>query len=186
MEFPEAIAGGNADSTRRAAAQTDDLRLHRNLLTPVAVTARWFIARPCSLKKDWLCSQGEVVSGGGSQGGETCLKTRSALAALAVNNSPALFKPPETTRSNNLKPFDSTETHKAQFTFSEKDQGTLASALQTYNARTNPLSSLPTTLHETSVPVPHLWFPSSPTTPSRGPARSKALIRPAQHAAGKS
>ena len=34
------------------------------------------------------------------------LLRRSALAALAVNNSPKLFKPPETTRSNQQRAFN--------------------------------------------------------------------------------
>jgi putative transposase len=56
---------------------------------------------PAQFEDDWLCSQREGCSGGSSLGGETCLtESRSALAALAVNNSPELFKPPETTRSH--------------------------------------------------------------------------------------
>ena len=56
---------------------------------------------PAQFEQHWLCSQREGCSGGGSLGGETCLIQQVALAALAVNNSRELFKPPETTRIPN-------------------------------------------------------------------------------------
>ena len=58
---------------------------------------------PAQFEKAWLCSQREGCSGGGGQGGETCLKRQVGSSALVVNNSPELFKPPETTRPNPLK-----------------------------------------------------------------------------------
>jgi hypothetical protein len=63
---------------------------------------------PAQFEDDWLCSLREGCSGGGSLGGETCLTEQvgSRLAALAVNNSPELFKPPETTRSNHQRAFN--------------------------------------------------------------------------------
>jgi putative transposase len=63
---------------------------------------------PAQFEKDWLCSKGEGCSGGAAKAARPASKDRSALAALAVNNSPELFKPPETTRFNHLQTFSST------------------------------------------------------------------------------
>jgi hypothetical protein len=56
-------------------------------------------------EENWFYTQREGCSGGGSKGGETCLKQQVASSAFAVNNSLELFKPPETTRSNHPKAF---------------------------------------------------------------------------------
>ena len=83
---------------------------------------------PAQFEHHWICSQREGCSGG-SLAARPALLSRSALAALAVNNSPELFKPPETTRSNRqrasnaaAKPLTSTKKQRVQSAFSKKDQ----------------------------------------------------------------
>jgi len=58
---------------------------------------------PAQFEKAWLRSQREGCSGGGGQGGETCIKRQVGSSRLGCEQLPELFKPPETTRPNPLK-----------------------------------------------------------------------------------
>ena len=46
---------------------------------------------PAQFEKDWLCSQGEGFLAAAARAARPASKDRSALSALAVNNSPELF-----------------------------------------------------------------------------------------------
>jgi hypothetical protein len=70
-----------------------------------------------------------VVLAAAAWAARPALLRRSALAALAVNDSRDLFKPPETTRSNHQRAFNaaaktltSTKKQRVQSTFSKQDQ----------------------------------------------------------------
>ena len=64
------------------------------------------IARPRSSSSTGSARSARVVLAAAAWAARPALLSRSALAALAVNNSSELFKPPETTRSNHRRAFN--------------------------------------------------------------------------------
>ena len=61
---------------------------------------------PAQFEHHSLCSQREGCSGGDGQGGETCLTAQVGSSRLGCEQPPKLFKPPETTRSNQQRAFN--------------------------------------------------------------------------------